>query len=458
MPSAISAPTASESSGSLLRILGVGFGVAASLGGTIGVGILRAPGIVAAQLPHAGWILGAWIAGGVFAFLGTLCVIELGTSLPKAGGWYAYTRKAFGDFPGFVIGWSFWLALSSALGYASIALGEYLSALIPALEGKGRMLGIIILGVFLVFQLAGLKPVSRFQELTGFLKGVVFLGLVGACFWFAPHVSAYRSAAPVSPGGGMILLPGLVVALQAIVKTYDGWQTPCCFTEEDRDPNRNLPRSMITGTAIIIVIYVGLNAALLAILTVQEIASSKLPAATAFTKLFGSMTGKVITSLAILNIAGLLNTLFMAAPRVLFAMSRDALFFHRASNVNSKGVPVFATVFSGTAALAMVFSGSFERIFAVSAVLAVICYAAGYSSLFVLRWKYPEMPRPFRVWGYPIVPLVALIGSVLFIAGTVTEDPASSIWSLCLVGLSYPTYLAMQRTRLKRARPIAPMA
>jgi APA family basic amino acid/polyamine antiporter len=428
----------------------VGFGIAASIGGTIGVGILRAPGIVATQLPHASWIAAAWLAGGVFAFLGTLCVIELGTSLPKAGGWYVFTREAFGDFPGFVIGWSYWLSVASALSYASVALGEYLAALVPALGGLGRSLGIAILISFLVFQMAGLRPVSRFQELTGYLKGLVFLSLAGACFWFAPHHPASPAAPPLPIRPAVPIFFGLVVALQAIVKTYDGWQTPCFFTEEDRNPQRNLPRSMMAGTLIVTIIYVGLNLAFLSILTVEEIAGSKLAAATAFAKLFGGLTGKVITALAVLNIAGLLNTLYLTAPRILFAMSRDGMFYHRASAVNPRGVPVFATLFSGLAGLLMLFSGSFERIFAFSTVLSVICYAGGYASLFALRRKHPEWPRPFRVWAYPAVPLIALLGSLLLIFGTVMEDVRSAIWAAGLMALSYPAYRLVRTAQVKR--------
>ncbi len=436
---------------SLLRILGFGFGVAASLGATLGVGILRTPGLVATQLPDPAWIIAAWAAGGAFALLGTLCVIELGTSLPQAGGWYHYTRTAFGDLPGFVVGWTSWLTWCLALGYASIALGEYLAVLVPALGPLGRARGMLVLLVFLLIQLAGLRPVSRFQELTGLLKGLILLTLVGACFWFAPH-RPVGAPPPGAAGPGLLSLSALVIAMQAIVKTYDGWQTPASFTEEDRNPNRNLPRAMLSGTAIIILIYVGFNVALLSILRVPEIAASPLPAAAAFARLFDPVTGTIITGLAILSIAGLLNTIFLAAPRVLFAMARNGLFFHRATEVNRRGVPVFAVAFSGAAGLAVLFIGSFQRIYAIAAILAVLGYAAGYASLFALRRRFPDLPRPFRVWGYPAVPLLALAGAILFLVGSAAADPIGSLWTLLLVGLSLPAY-GLLRARSRRTDP-----
>ena len=128
----------------LLRILGVAFGIAAALGGAIGVGILRAPGIVAGHLPHSGWILAAWVAGGIYALLGVFCVIELATSVPKAGGWYAYTREAFGPFPAFFVGWGFWLSLATALSYGSVALAEYVGLLAPGFPLQGRPLELVI--------------------------------------------------------------------------------------------------------------------------------------------------------------------------------------------------------------------------------------------------------------------------------------------------------------------------
>jgi APA family basic amino acid/polyamine antiporter len=439
-------------SGSLLRILGLGFGIAISIGGSIGVGILRAPGIVAAQLPHPGWIMAAWAAGGLYAFLGTVCVIELGTSVPKAGGWYAYAREAFGEFPAFVVGWSFWLTLACSMSYGSVAMCEYLGELVPALAGLGKPLGTAILVAFLLFQLTGLKPVSRLLEVTGFLKGIVFLLLIGACFLIAPHRTGTAAPAASSSPPGWLFLPALVFALQAIVQTYDGWQMPCCFTEEDRNPTRNLPRAMMLGTGILIVIYVGMNLALLTILSVPEMAGSKLAAATAFAKIFGSLTGRIITSIAIVNILGLLNSNFLLTSRVLFAMARDALFFHGATRVSRTGVPVFGTVFTGAAALlVMLFSGSFERIFSIAAILNVVCYAAGYGALIVLRVRKPDLPRPFKVWGYPVVPLVALVGSVLFLWGTVAEDPTGALLTLGLIAVSYPTFLLMRRAQRQRA-------
>ncbi len=444
MPSPPLGPVAPPPSGSLLRILGLSFGIAAALGGTIGVGILRAPGIVATHLPDPAWIVGIWVAGGVYALLGTLCVIELSTSMPKAGGWYVYTREAFGDFPAFVVGWSFWLALSASLGYISIAFSEYLVVFVPGLSAWGRNAGLAVLVGFTAFQFLGLRPVSWFTEFTGILKGVVFLGLVAACFLFAPD---QPPVAAMTPAVAVAWLPGLVLAAQAVVKTYDGWYSPFFFTEEDRNPTRNVPRAMLIGTGTVIVIFVGLNAAMLSILTVPEIAGSKLPAADAFARIFGGATGRVLTGLAILSIAGLLNTIFMSAPRILFAMARDGLFFSRASHVTAGGVPSFATLFSGGAALVLVFGGNFERVFAMSAFMSVVCYTVGYSALFVLRRKHPDWPRPFKVWGYPWVPAAALLGSVAFLAGSIKEDTASAGWSLVALAASYPVFLVLRRAQ-----------
>jgi APA family basic amino acid/polyamine antiporter len=202
---------------------------------------------------------------------------------------------------------------------------------------------------------------------------------------------------------------------------------------------------MLIGTGLVIVIYCGVNLALLSILSVPEIAASKLPVATAFARLFGGRSGRIIIGLAALNIVGQINTLYLLAPRVLFAMARDGLFLRRAAAVSRTGVPIFATVFSGIAGMATFFGGSFERVFSVSSVLSVVCYAAGFASLFALRRKHPTWPRPFRVWGYPIVPAAALLGAVLVLAGTIAEDRAVAVGAFCLVGLSYPVYLLMRR-------------
>src|SRR5438132_1715377 len=272
--------------GGLRRILGVGFGLAVIVGSTLGIGILRTPGLVAAQLASRSGILAVWLLGGLYTLLGSVCLTELGTMLPRAGGYYVYARRAFGDTAGFAVGWSDWITYCAVLGYVTIAMGEFSAVLAPSLGPAIKPIAVAVLGLFALLQWAGVRISSRFQEATTAVKFLAFLALVAACF-------AHAATSPVPVPDRAPLLPpaagvvGLVVALQSVVITYGGWQSALYFTEEDRDPRRNLPRSMIGGVSSVLVIYLLVNLALLSVLSVADLARSTLPAADAARIIFG---------------------------------------------------------------------------------------------------------------------------------------------------------------------------
>src|SRR6201993_372280 len=231
----------SQKSGHLRRVLCVGFGLAVSVGGTIGVGILRTPGLVAEQLHAPLAIFSLWIAGGIYTLLGASCLTELGLMLPRAGGFYVYVRRAFGNTAGFAVGWTDWIMYCSGLGYLSIAIAEFIAALGLVPGGAIRFLAALILLSIVALQWLGIRISSQFQEVTTALKCIAFLALVSACLLLpgGQHGPA-RTTGPVT-------FSGLTIALQAIVITYGGWQSPLYFIEEDRDPARNLPRAMMGG-------------------------------------------------------------------------------------------------------------------------------------------------------------------------------------------------------------------
>src|SRR5271170_1936130 len=224
MPKPTSDPARSPAQlrGHLLRILGVGFGIAVIVGDTIGTGIFRTPGEVAAHLGNSGFIVAAWIIGGVYAFFCTLAVTELGTMLPQAGGWYVYSRRAFGDYGGFVVGCSDWIMQSVAIGYLAVAFGEFAAEFHPGLRGHVKLVAIACTCLLMLLNWLGLRTGCRTQELTSLVKALALIGFVIACFVSAP--SAARADASV--GAGLLTLPkgglllAIVIALQAVVVTY----------------------------------------------------------------------------------------------------------------------------------------------------------------------------------------------------------------------------------------------
>ena len=286
--------------GHLLRILGVGFGIAVIIGNTVGVGILRTPGEIAARLQSSALVMAVWLVGGLYAFFCTLSVTELGTMLPQAGGWYVYSRRAFGDYGGFLVGCCDWLVQSASLAFLAIAFGEFVAELQPALRGNVKLIAIAGLTLLTLLNWLGLRAGSRTQELTSLVKVLALAVFVIACFAISPSGAA--ASVPVAhllPRGSLLL--ALLIAMQAVIVTYDGWYGAIYFMEEDKDPVKNLPRSSISGVIACIAIYLLMNAALLHILPMNRLGASQMPAADAALAIFGSR-GKQVILLSLIHI------------------------------------------------------------------------------------------------------------------------------------------------------------
>jgi len=435
--------------GRLLHILGLGFGLAGAVGGTIGAGILRTPGLVAAQLPSPPLVLAVWLAGGLYALLGAVCIAELAAALPQAGGWYVYAERAFGRQVGFLVGWTDWLAHCIGLAWVATTVGDYGLALLPAdllpaglpLEGSiGKGLALLAIGLFSLIQLRGLRAGSTSQELLSLAKAGAFLALVAACFLLPIHTPPpieLPPPAPMAAAGWRSLSLAVVLALQAVITTYDGWASPVYFAEEFSEPGRDLPRSLIGGVLAVLVLYLLINLALLHVLPIAQLASSSLPAAAAAQALAGPLGALLLTAIAIVSLLGLINTVVMAAPRILFGLSRDGLLPSAMAEVNGGGTPAIALLITSTAAAALVLAGSFERLLAMGAVLYVSLPLAGIAALLALRRQEPDLPRPFRTWGYPLTPLLVAAVSLAFLVGTAVGDWVDSLAALVLVALGY---------------------
>jgi APA family basic amino acid/polyamine antiporter len=432
-PAESEAPGAA-SSGRLLNVLGLAFGLAGSVGGTIGAGILRTPGLVAAQLPSEPSILLIWLLGGLYALLGACCIAELAAALPRAGGWYVYADAAFGRRAGLVVGWCDWVAHCIGLAWVATTLGDYLAGyLSDPSELSGRWIALAVLGLFSGIQLLGVRAGGASQELLSLAKAGAFMALVLACF-LLPQPAAVALKPPAFTPGMPSVVP-LVLALQAVITTYDGWASPVYFAEEFSDPSRDLPRSLIGGVVAVLVLYLLINLALLHVLPISTLATSHLPAATAARALVGPWGGLAITAIALVALLGLINTVVMAAPRIVYALGRDGLLPTFTAGVNTGGTPVAALLLTVGAAGLLVLAGSFERLLAIGAVLYVLLPLSGLAALAALRMQQPELARPFRCWLYPLTPLVVGGISIAFLVATSIGDPLSSLIAAGLAAL-----------------------
>lgn len=449
-------PAAAGGQGRLLQLLGVGFGLAGAVGGTIGAGILRAPGLVAEALATPALILAAWLAGGVYALIGALAVAELGAALPRAGGWTVYARRCFGDAAGFSVGGLDWLGHCVGLAWEVTTLGQFGAALLPAglplgPGALGSAIALASLVGFALLQLLGLRAGSRSQELLSLVKAVAFLALVAACFLLGGPASRGLAAAPplLPPAGPLALGVAIVAALQAVIVTYDGWHSPVYFAEEFHDPGRDLPRSLLAGVGAVIAIYLLVNAALLWVLPVPLLAASPLPVADAAASLLGPVSGQLMTGLGLVSLLGLINATIMSSPRILYGLARDGLLGGGAAaqalqQVNGGGTPVMAVLATAVVAAVLVLSGSFSLLLAVAAFLYVLLYLVGFSCLFVLRWREPQLARPFRAWGHPFSTAVVWLGSLAFLLTDLVGNRGPSFTALALAAAIPLVYRLLQ--------------
>jgi len=372
-----------------------------------------------------------WIAGGLFTLVSAVCLAELGTTLPQAGGYYVYARRAFGDASGFAVGWTDWLTYCAVLGYVSIAIGEFAALLWPPLAGFERAVAMLSLAALAGLQLAGLRVSSRFQEIMTAVKCAAFLAVVVAAMLCAPGI-------PSTPQPAMqTSWSATIVALQSVVITYGGWQSALYFAEEDRDPDRNLPRAMIGGVAAVMVVYLLVNVALLIVLPLGDLARSTLPAADAAQILVGDRGRTIITILSIVSLPPMLNAILMIGTRILFAMGRDGLLWRRTAAVNAGGTPSAAMLATTVVALALVATGTFQRLVAIVAFFLAANYVACCLALIVLRVREPDRPRPFRAWGYPWSAGLVLAGASFFLVGAAIGDSINAAGAVALLALGF---------------------
>ncbi|MGQ0815039.1 MAG: APC family permease [Gemmatimonadota bacterium] len=424
-----------EQYGRLLRVLGIAFGWAVTVGTTIGAGILRTPGEVALHAPTHIAFFAVWLAGGAYALLGALTLAELGTMIPESGGQTLYARRAFGVLPGFMVAWSDWLSSSASAALITIVLVQAVSAIVPETAHLERLLAVLIILAFAAGQWRGVRTSSTLQLTTTTLKALAFIVLIAACFLTpAPPSAEMPGAAPVA-----LTLAGVMISLQAMVYTYDGWASVLYFSGEVRDAGRDIPRSMISGVLSVLAIYLLVNAAFLHLIPLRAMAGDPLVADTAAALVFGSAGTTVIRVLIAVSLLSAINACMLEATRVLYAAG--------ATRVNEGGTPTAALAISTAVAVILVSTGTFNQVIALAAFFFVANYSVSFAALFRLRHTEPAAERPYRAWGYPITPALVLAASLGFLIAAIVADPRNSAYAVLLLAASYPVHRLLPRKR-----------
>lgn len=446
MPETIrTTPPPSAPHGELLRVLGAGFGLAVVIGGTVGLGILRSPAVVAEHAGSPGMALALWLLGGLYALLAAASYADLATSVSRSGGVYVYARHALGNGAGFLFGWADVFSTCSSSAFAALGFAEFAGLLWPALQPWKSALAVSAIAVFTVVQLRGVRLGSVVEQVGASIKALLFLGVIAGLLFVAPAAPLAEESAP-SP----MVLPGavaMVLAMQLVLGAYDGWAGGIYFTGEDRDPARNPPRAILGGLALVILIYLLMNLALLRVLPFGELADSPLPVADAARRWLGEDGATLVTAIAALSLLPLLGGTLMVSSRIAHAMACDALLPAGLSRVNPRGTPAPALLAVAAAAVALVFAsgGVLNLMLGIGAFFAVFTYVGGFVSLLVLRQRFPALPRPFRAWWYPWSTCLVLTGGVALLAGVVIGAPRESAVAMVVLAVALPGYRVLRR-------------
>ncbi|MGZ5472604.1 MAG: APC family permease, partial [Thermoanaerobaculia bacterium] len=394
---------------------------------------------------HTFWpYIGIWIAGALYALLGANALSELATLVPRSGGQYVFVRHGLGDYAGFVVGWSDWISTCGTTAAVAIVVGEYSVRLFPGMRTQ-QVIALAVVAIFTIIQWLGIRSGSALQNVTSIVKALALLLFVGACLWFGTRTPWGPTAMTLTHEGGMLI--SFVIALQAVIYTFDGWSASIYFSEEVRDHGRNIPRSMLGGVVSVTVIYLLINLAMLTVVALPTIAGSNFAAGVVVDRMFGTAGQKLLWGLVVLILLSAVSSNVLMAPRVIYAMAKDGLFLRAAREVNRGGTPDVALMISSMLAALFIVTGSFEEVIAKLAFFFVANYTLSFFALFVLRRREPDAPRPYRAWGHPLTTALAILASVVFLFGATAGDTKNSLWAAALLALSIPVYLVVERHR-----------
>jgi APA family basic amino acid/polyamine antiporter len=467
---ALSTPPAEPQA--LARRLGPYDAAAIIVSNVIGGGILFTPPLVAASVQNPWLFLGTWVVGGVLAFAGAMAYAELAALLPRAGGEYVYLRAAFGRLAAFLTGWtSFVAGFAGAIAVNSVFLAIYLGRFFPAASNSTPLLTIPLplvpltisrqsivavaaIWLMAIIHLRGVGPGRLVMNVLAALKVSALLAFIalGLTLGAGSASNLATGAAPVSSGAWLL-------ALIPVMFAYSGWNAASYVAEEISEPGRNLPRALALGTLAVAAIYFLLNLLFLYVLPVNELAQVKGSVLDVIAdRMLGIRAGDIMGIVSVISLAASISAMTFAGPRVYYAMARDGLFFRGAARIHPRyQTPAASIVAQSAWSSLLVLSGSADALTTYTGFAVVLFAGVSVVSLFVLRRKEPNAPRPFRAWGYPIAPAVFAIASLAIVLNALWADLAIPVlagtpWGpsaagLIVIGLGVPLYFFFSRRR-----------
>jgi len=431
----------------LARTLGPFDATMVVVSGIIGSGIFINPYIVAQQVGTPLLILLVWIAGGVIALCGAFVFAELATVVPRAGGQYAYFRDAFHPLFGFLHGWGLmFIVQSGATAAVAVACAQYVARLAGLPPSWVVPLSLAILGSVTLFHALGIKPGAVLVNVITVAKTLALAALILGAFTLARRSGlTLTPAVPAGLGGGP-LVSAFFGALIPTMFAYGGWQNSCYVAEEIRDPERNLPRAILIGVAIVITVYVGANVAYVHVLGAPALAATRTPAADLAAAIVGERGADAMSVLIVVSTFGFLNLALMTAPRVYYAMARDGLFFRRVAAVSPRTrAPIAAIVTQGALASVFTLSNTYDELLGYAVFADWVFFALAGVALMRFRGTKPDAPRPYPVPLYPLVPLVFIVAGAGIVLNTFVVDTHNALIAFAILCAGVPAYFIWKR-------------
>jgi APA family basic amino acid/polyamine antiporter len=442
----------------LKRQIGLFSAVMLIAGDMIGTGIFISTGAIAETLPTPGGVLLVWLFGGLLALAGALTCAELAASMPYAGGDYNYIREAYGRLMGFLSGWSsFLVTFSGAIAFLAVILNGFVAFFVPALGSeavifsiplpwipvtvtRGTLFSIAVVLLLSGIHCLGVRQGTMTQNVLtimkiGALLAIIVLGVVfgqGDSGHFVPLFDWEKIGNPSLFGAAFI----------PVIFAYSGWNAVIYIAGEVKDPAENLPRALMYGVLLVTALYLAINAVYIYAVPVHEMKGALRMSEVATTALFGYKTSALITAVITISILGALNVVTMIGPRIYYAMAKDGVFFQRLTYVHPQfGTPTKAIVLQALWSCLLIVTNTWGTLFTYVSVVITLFSAFTIGSVIVLRRTRPDLQRPYKVWGYPIVPLLFVLVNLWIVWGSVTEKPRESLIGLFIVCLGIPAYL-----------------
>jgi len=433
------------------------------IGSVIGSGIFLTSGIIAQSLPSPGWILFVWFLGAILSLFGGLTFAELGAMIPKAGGQYVYLREAYGPLAGFMYGWTTFLVIHTG-GIAALAVGfsEYFAYFVPSFSqnnylidliglriSSGQVLAVICIGVLTLINYFGIRSGSVVQNFFTILKlsaiGIFIVAGLYAALNLGENTATEKI---ISMPSGSSLFTAIGISLIAVLWTFDGWYSVNSVASEIKNVKRNLPLSLFIGISTIGIVYMLINLFYVSTLPMSEMAGVVRIGEKATTFTFGSTAGTLMSGLILISILGCLSATIIYGPRIYYAMASDRLFFKKFAYVHPRyHTPSVAIIWQGIFASGLCLTGSYEQLFTYVVFAMLLFFVGVVVAVFVLRRNKPDMERPYRVWGYPVVPGLFGLIIIWIMINTLIEKPVESILGLVLIVIGLPVYFYWQRRR-----------